>query len=121
MRETANGYPLMVLGRIAEARGESEQAERLYREAMQRRGSSPEAVWRLAALRLEAGQLDRAEELLGWIAEAERLRPAAVAHLVRAELGTGRVERAEARLGEGLRRTPRASKLLLLRDELRPR
>ena len=114
----ANGYPLMVLGRIAEARGESEQAERLYREAMQRRGSSPEAVWRLAALRLEAGQLDRAEELLGWIAEAERLRPVAVVRLVRAERRAGRLEQAEARVREGLRRTPRASKLLLLRDEL---
>ena len=117
-RDPANGYAVMVLGRIAEARGDREQAERLYGEAMDRRGSSPEAVWRLAALRIEEGRLDRADELLGWIAEAERLRPAAVTRLVRAELRAGRNERAEVRLDKGLRRTPRASKLLLLRDEL---
>ena len=116
--DPASGYALTVLGRIAEASGDRKEAARRYRQAVARRGSSPEGVWRLAALQIEAGELDEADARLGWIAEAERLRPAAVERLARAELRAGLVERARTRLREALRRTPRAPKLLALQEEL---
>ena len=57
--DPASAEPVVGLGRIAEARGELERAVALYERAADSRGASAEALWRHAALRIEAGEASR--------------------------------------------------------------
>jgi arylsulfatase A-like enzyme/Flp pilus assembly protein TadD len=116
--DVADPEPLLGLGRIAERRGEPEQARGLYEEAQARRGGSQEAAWRLAALEIVAGELAVADARLAPLPPEALLRARTVEHLARAELEAGLAERASERLLAGLRRRPRSVTLLRLASEL---
>jgi tetratricopeptide (TPR) repeat protein len=97
------------LGRVAEGRGDREAALALYARATAGRGASVEAVWREAALRIEAGE--DAEPLLARISRRVLDQPAAALRLARAEVSAGEHDAARARLRRALAATP-ASKAL---------
>ncbi len=108
---------LVGLGRVAEARGRLDEAAALYARATERRGASPEALWRLAALRIEAGE--PAGPLLGQLAEEMVLRPEAALRLAAAEIRAGRRSRAELLLSRALDRTPASAELRRAYEDLR--
>ncbi len=88
------------LGRLAEANRDLAEAERLYRRAIEQRPGSSEPIWRLAALRMEQGDLEIGSALL---AEAPGPPDPVVALRVAAiEMETGRRESAAARIEKGL-------------------
>jgi tetratricopeptide (TPR) repeat protein len=88
------------LGRLAEARRDQVEAERQYRLAIEHRPGSPEPIWRLAALRMEQGDLEIAGALL---AEApDPPDPVLALRVAAVEMDAGRTESASARLEKGL-------------------
>jgi len=113
----ASAAPFVGLGRIAEARGDREQAVELYERAAESRGASAEALWRHAALRIEAGE--RADDLLSRVPPAAQNRPRAAIRLARAEASAGSPRRALARLKRSLEAWPGSAELLAARRELR--
>jgi arylsulfatase A-like enzyme len=114
---SAAAAPLLGQGRVAEARGEPERAAALYERAAASRGGSAEALWRLAALRIEARQ--PVGDLLARLPVEERLRPDAALRLARAEAAAGRRRRALARLQRALRASPDSVRLREALEELR--
>lgn len=94
----------VALGRIAESKRDLPEAERQFRRAIEQRPGSGEAIWRLAALRMEAGDLATADALLSEAPEPPdpllALRVAAV------EAGAGRRASAAARIDAGLAKGP---------------
>jgi len=115
--DPASAEPIVGLGRIAEARGELEQAVVFYRRAADSRGASAEALWRQAALRIEAGE--RADSLLSRISAEVRDQPRAALRLARAEVKAGRRARALARLKRALKVSPDSTELQAAQKELR--
>jgi arylsulfatase A-like enzyme/Tfp pilus assembly protein PilF len=115
--DPASAEPFVGLGRIAEARGDRQQAVELYQRAAASRGASAEALWRHAALRIEAGE--RADDLLSGIPAAAQNRPRAAIRLARAEANAGRRGRALARLMRALEASPGSAELLAAKRELR--
>jgi len=115
--DTASAEPVVGLGRIAEARGELERAVALYERAADSRGASAEALWRHAALRIEAGE--RADDLLSRISAKAKNQPRAALRLARAEVEAGRRGRALARLKRALRVSPESAELQAAQEELR--
>ena len=88
------------LGRLAEARRDQAEAERQYRRAIEQRPGSAEPIWRLAALRMEQGDLEIAGALL---AEApDPPDPVLALRVAAVEMDAGRTESASARLEKGL-------------------
>jgi tetratricopeptide (TPR) repeat protein len=116
--DPSSAAPIVGLGRIAEARGDLEGAIALYRRAASSRSASAEALWRHAALRIEAGR--RADDLLARLSADDLNRPRAAIRLARAEARAGKRRRALARLGRALRARPASAELRAARDELRP-
>jgi arylsulfatase A-like enzyme/Flp pilus assembly protein TadD len=115
--DPASAEPIVGLGRIAEARGERERALSLYQRAAGSRGASAEALWRHAALRIEAGE--PAEDLLSRIPEEATDQPKAALRLARAEVEAGRWGRALVRLKRALRLSPQSAELLEAQEEIR--
>ena len=88
------------LGRLAEAHRDLAEAERQYRRAIEQRPGSAEAIWRLAALRMEQGDLEIGNALL---AEApDPPDPVVALRIAAIEMESGRSESAAARLEKGL-------------------
>jgi len=115
--DSASAEPVVGMGRIAETRGELERAVALYERAADSRGASAEALWRQAALRIEAGE--RADDLLSRIPAEARNQPRAALRLARAEVTVGHRGRALARLKRALQVSPDSAELLAAREELR--
>jgi len=108
-RDPAAADPVVALGRLAEAGGDTTEAATYYEQAAGRRGRSAEALWRLAALRLEQG--GEAEELLADLPESVLSAEAAALRLAQAERAAGQSERARARLQRALKRSPESTAL----------
>ncbi len=91
---------LLGLGRTAEVAGERERALDLYHRAGTTgvAASVPEAVWREAALRLEAGETEQAEAMLATLPSAVLQEHGAALRLASAERAAGRKEAGLARL-----------------------
>jgi arylsulfatase A-like enzyme/Flp pilus assembly protein TadD len=106
------------LGWLAELDGQTDEARRNYDHARLMPVPSPDAVWHLAALALEAGRREEANELLSQLAQAELRVPDAAYRLARAELTTGRPELARVRVEGALHEYPAHPELLLLKAEL---
>jgi predicted Zn-dependent protease len=106
--DAAVANPWVALGEVAEARGDRARAALLYEDAMQRRGAYAEAYWRLAALRIEAGEIEAADAILARVPEAALETPDAAQRLARAERSAGLAERAEGRLRAARRAYPGA-------------
>jgi arylsulfatase A-like enzyme/tetratricopeptide (TPR) repeat protein len=88
------------LGRLAESQGDRAAAERLYRDALARSPRFDDATWRLAALRMEQGDIDGGRALL---AEAEDPSDALVAlRVAAAEMEAGYEESAAERVDRAL-------------------
>ena len=104
--DPAIASPLVGLGRIAELRGDRDEAAELYRAASERRSRSAEALWRLAALRMEDG--GDAGALLASLSEEELTRPKAALRLAAAERAAGRDEAARRRLRRSAAANPTA-------------
>jgi choline-sulfatase len=104
-----------MLGRIAEGRGQLDRAIAIYREAGNADAPAQEALWRWAALEIEAGRPDVAK---GAMARFHLIDPYANARLVEAELVAGSIERAQQRLLDALTRHPDAEALLALEARL---
>jgi arylsulfatase A-like enzyme/tetratricopeptide (TPR) repeat protein len=100
-----------MLGRIAEGRGERDRAREIYRSAADGERPGREALWRLAALEIEAGRRDAAEAALSRFG---RVDPYANARLVEAELTAGSIQSARWRLAGALTRHPDAEALVAL-------
>ena len=115
--DPASAEPIVGLGRIAEARGEVERAVSLYQRAADSRGASAEALWRHAALRIEAGE--PAGDLLSRIPEEAIDQPEAALRLARAEAEAGRPGRALLRLKRALQLSPQSAELLEAQEEVR--
>jgi tetratricopeptide (TPR) repeat protein len=108
--------PVVGLGRIAEARGELDRASALYQRAADSRSGSAEALWRMAALRIEGGE--GARDLLSRIPGEAANRPQAALRLARAETKAGRRARALVRLQRALRISPESAELRQAMEEL---
>lgn len=104
-----------MLGRIAEGRGQVDKAIAIYQQASNAAPPSKEALWRWAALEIEAGRRDLAETAL---ARFHRIDPYANARLVEAELSIGSIPRARQRLLDALTRHPDADGLVGLEARL---
>ncbi len=88
------------LGRIAEGHRDLPEAERQYRRAIEQRPGSAEPIWRLAALRMERGDLAIGEALL---AEApDPPDPILALRVAAIEVDAGSTESANAKLEKGL-------------------
>ncbi len=94
----ATGALYTARGHLAEQRGERERAATYYAEAVDARVPDREALWRLAALRIEDGRRDEAERLLAGLHPDARRAPEAVVRLAEAEYHGGQPERALERL-----------------------
>jgi choline-sulfatase len=94
--------PYVELAEIAEERGDAARAVDWYARATEARGGSALAVWRLAALQIEAGRRDEADRLLARLAPADLATPDAAERLARAELAAGNGQRALDRLGDAI-------------------
>jgi tetratricopeptide (TPR) repeat protein len=79
---------------------------------------SPEALWRLAALHIEAGRRNEAHALLAAVPQAELRTPGAAERLARAERSNGHPELARTRIEGALREYPRSETLWLTQAEL---
>ena len=112
------GWPVVGLGRIAELRGDRAAAAELYRRARDLRVPTPEAIWRLAALRLEDGARDEAFELLASLPPGRVREPGAVVRLAEAERASGRADLALLRTEGALREHPRSAPLHRLHGAL---
>ena len=107
---------LTFLGRVAEGQSQRAEAVAYYERAITADPNTIEPVWRLAAMRLEAGDDGAATELLAGLPPESLGRVAPAVRLARAELGTGRGEQALARLHAAARGAP-ASQLVMLEYE----
>ena len=96
----------MSLGWLAELEGRIDEARRHYEHARTLPVASADALWRLAALALEAGRRDEANELLAHVSQAELRVPDAAHRLARAEREAGRPELARTRVEGALREYP---------------
>jgi tetratricopeptide (TPR) repeat protein len=105
-------------GRLAEASGRLDEAERHYRRGKDARTPAPEALWRLAAFAIERGEFGEADALLAPLPAYELRRSDAAARLGAAELRAGRAELGLLRVDAGLREHPDSTKLLLARAML---
>jgi len=114
--DPASAAPVVGLGRIAEARGDLSGALRLYQSAADSRSASAEALWRRAALRIEAGE--PADELLSRLSAEASNRPRAASRLARAEAKAGRYPRALARLAGALKAHPKSTELWSAQEEI---
>jgi tetratricopeptide (TPR) repeat protein len=110
--------PWLGLGFLAERHGHREEAIQFYEQARARPLVSPEAIWRNAALQLEAGRRDEARALLAEIPQVEQRMPEAAERLARAERSAGRLELAHTRVDGALRDYPHLPNLWLLKAEL---
>jgi arylsulfatase A-like enzyme/predicted Zn-dependent protease len=113
------GAPIVAvgLGQVAEAAGDRERAREHYREAHTRaraQESSSEGGWRLAALMLEMGELEKADQTLASLAPAESKSEDAARRLAAAELVAGRTEAAIARLEDASEAIPDSAGVALL-------
>jgi Tfp pilus assembly protein PilF len=106
------------LGFIAELEGQLDEAARRYEQARTLPVPSPEALWRLAALHIEAGHRDEARALLAEVPQAELRAPGAAERLARAERSAGHPELARTRIEGALREYPWSEALWLIRAEL---
>jgi Tfp pilus assembly protein PilF len=106
------------LGVIAELEGQLDEAARRYEQVRTLPVPSPEALWRLAALHIEAGRRDEARALLAEVPQAELRVPSAAERLARAERSAGHPELARARIEGALREYPWSETLWLTRAEL---
>jgi choline-sulfatase len=106
------------LGFLAESDGRVDEALQLYERARSMPNVAPEALWRVAALKLEAGQREEARALLARVPQAELRLPEAAARLARAERAAGRPELARTRVDGALRDYPNDPELWLLKAEL---
>jgi arylsulfatase A-like enzyme len=116
-RESARAEAQVGLGRLAELRGDPEAALGFYAEARAEREGSPEAVWRSAAIDLEAGRVEQAREGLVTLPAALLDEPRPAVRLVRAETAAGRLKAANQRLARALAQRPQAEALLALQAE----
>jgi tetratricopeptide (TPR) repeat protein len=95
--EPHSGMARVALGALAERAGNPEAARAHYEAAVAGRTTGA-AVWRLAALEIEAGRRERARELLAGLDDESRVDSAAALRLARAECAAGRAEDAVRRL-----------------------
>ncbi len=107
-----SGAILVGLGRIAEAERRRDAALELYERSTSVRLPSAEGVWRLAALRLEAGEIDEARGLLAGLDPSLLSREAPALRLGQAELHAGRIDMGLLRVKAGLRGEPDSAALL---------
>ncbi len=107
------GFPLLGLGRIAEAQGQLEDAGELYTRAWEAHAPEGEAGWRLAALELEQDRADRAQALLAEFPESELARPEVAIRLASAEQRAGHLSEALKRIWSARRTHPRDVRLAL--------
>jgi arylsulfatase A-like enzyme/Tfp pilus assembly protein PilF len=98
--------PWIGRGLVAERLGVPDEAQKLYRRAMETSLASPEARWLLAALLIEGQRHGEAESLLGEVAPDLLEQPMAAARLAQAEARAGRHHQALARLEVSRRRFP---------------
>ena len=111
-------YTQMLLGRVAEARGEREPALLRYRNALSGTGAGvQEARWRLAAVLIEQRRVPEADALLEKIPAIERLAPAAVRRVAAAERSVGLEARARTRVSDALALRPQADDLLAMQRD----
>jgi thioredoxin-like negative regulator of GroEL len=96
----------VIAGTIEETAGAREAAGRLYAEAETRPTRSSEAIWRLAALRLEAGRVEEAGAILARLPPGGADDRLAVLRLARAEIAADLREAAIARLEAARLRDP---------------
>jgi Tfp pilus assembly protein PilF len=106
------------LGLLAEREGRLDEAEKHYAHVRTLPVPSPDALWRLAALRIEAGHRAEARALLAEVPPAELRLPAAAERLARAERRAGRPELARTRVEGALREYPWSETLWLTQAEL---
>jgi arylsulfatase A-like enzyme/Flp pilus assembly protein TadD len=107
------------LGRVAEAHGDRDAARAHYEHARTLRRVEAEALWRLAALEIEASGLEAARPILAELPQSFARSPDAAARLARAERSAGRLDLARLRIHGSLRDYPDASELRLVEAELR--
>ena len=107
------------LGRVAEARGDADAARAHYEHARTLRRVEAEALWRLAALEIEASGLEAARPILAELPQSFARSPDAAARLARAERSAGRLDLARLRINGSLRDYPDASELRQVEAELR--
>lgn len=108
-------YGLRALGRIALARGQGEEARRLFGEALKLKRTSPLTIYYMAMADLAAGRLSDAERSL---ALALALRPVfgdGLAALAEVRVRQGRFDEAESHFQQALTVEPRNTKLRLKR------
>jgi arylsulfatase A-like enzyme/Flp pilus assembly protein TadD len=106
------------LGYLAESEGRREEALQLYERARSMPNVSPEALWRTAALQIEAGDRESARALLARVPQPELRLPDAAIRLARAERAAGRPELARTRIDGALRDYPNSPELWLVKGEL---
>ncbi len=106
------------LGRLAEHDGEPDVAAQHYGHVRALPVASAEALWRLAALHLEAGRREEARALLAEAPQAELRVPEAALRLADAEQSSGRPELARTRIEGSLREYPWSVDLWLMKAEL---
>ena len=102
-------------GQVAELRGDLDAAGSYHQRAAEVRGTSSEALWRLAAVRIEQHRFEEAEALLADF-EAGTLDAAIPAErLAVAEARGGKREQALARLDRALALSPENRSLIRAR------
>lgn len=115
----ASGEPAVGRGRVAERRGDAEAAAAWYGRARSQRGGSLEAIWRLAALEIEARDREKSAALLAELPPDAFRSPRIAARIARAELASGQPERAATRLAPALHYRPRHAELRALAAEIK--
>ena len=114
--DAAASEGLVGMGRVAEARGERARAAELYSQAAERRGVKAEAIWRLAALRIEDGRVE--DQALARVSPEALARPDAALRLARAEVRAGLEARARRRLEQALEKSPDSAELRTALDAI---
>lgn len=106
------------LGRLAERSGALAEATAYYRDAAQQTIPVSEAIWRLAALEMEADRESEARVLWTSLPSRALRFPPAAARLARAERATGRADKALGRVRASRRFYPDDAELAALEREL---
>ncbi|MCG8592195.1 MAG: sulfatase-like hydrolase/transferase [Proteobacteria bacterium] len=101
--------PLVALGRLSESDGATDEAERWYTAAVERRSHSAEALWRLAALRIERGA--EAADLLRELSETTIRQVEPSLRLARAWSAAGHRDAARRTLRRALETAPEEPRL----------
>ncbi len=116
--DQSSGEPYAARGRVAEAAGDRAGAKEAFEQALEARQPSTEAIWRLAALRIEDGQAAEAKRLLaelpGWLQHA----PGPVLRLARAEQQAGANRDALQRVRLALQHAPGSEPLRRALEDL---